>query len=91
MEVDYLFGAKDENFFQQMEALPKRFDLGMFAKLEEKTGEGFNGRRIKQKGAKFFVGVERWCLRGCIQCTAKTRPSPKKRSWSVLQLIIQHK
>ena len=61
MEVDYLFGAKDENFFQQMEALPKRFDLGMFAKLEEKlerdSMDGASSRRVQSSSLGWKDGV----------------------------------
>eukprot|EP00913_Durusdinium_trenchii_P000800 g747.t1 len=61
VEVDDLFGAGDEYFFQQMEALRKRFGFGKFARLEdEEAGVGFNGRRIKQKGAEFLIDMEKF-------------------------------
>ncbi|CAK9108923.1 Retrovirus-related Pol polyprotein from transposon RE2 (Retro element 2) (AtRE2) [Includes: Protease RE2 [Durusdinium trenchii] len=61
VEVDDLFGAGDEHFFQQMEALRQRFDFGKFARLEEeKAGVGFNGRRIKQEGNEFLIDMEKF-------------------------------
>eukprot|EP00913_Durusdinium_trenchii_P030436 g28511.t1 len=60
-EVDDLFGAGDEYFFQQMEQLRQRFDFGKFVMVDqEEAGVGFNGRRIKHQGGDFLIDMEKF-------------------------------